>query len=273
MPRDPESELRRRLRALDDAAPLSRLQAEKGLRSMGPGRGSRTGGLFVAAAFVLAATLLVRAWPSGNLPAGAGSTAIVTPSSQVAAGCGVSARVLVGSANSTPITGARGPSVESPVSGLAVAPTDSRAAFVHPIDPVEGPNGLPLVASILSPWTSDGATPDTRLILIYGSVKPDGLSYRQIINAGDWIVSETPPRGQDSSQVLRALQGIGKPDHGAEVQVGAYSAALVLQDAVGALTQSPFGLYWSDGTRDVEVNAIAPSETVINYARSLYCNT
>jgi hypothetical protein len=121
------------------------------------------------------------------------------------------------------------------------------------------------------PWSPNGAVPETDLVQVFGTRAADGLTIEQILNEGDWILGESPARGLDPAEALRDLEKVGKQARAASVQVGRFSATLILQDPSDPAGVRPFGLYWSDGGRDMYIRAAAPSNHLVDFARTFYC--
>ncbi len=234
------------------------------------------GVMAVAVVALVGASVLIPRLLPGPAPAGAGSSAtaatVVSPSVVTAPGCGPSAVVAM-PADNDPTLRAYGPAAKFPLEGLTVAATDARAqALVHPLVPPAPPTGLALQTTMLAPWTAAGATADTKLLLIYGPSATNGLAVSDIIGGRGWILAEAPPAGKDAASVRRTLDslGPGAARAYAMVQVGPYEAILVLATAPTPIGR-PYGLYWSDGTRDLSLQAAAASNQVVDFARSLYC--
>jgi len=197
----------------------------------------------------------------------------VSPSSLLAVGCGPAAAVTMPT-DSDPTLLAFGQPAEGPLEGLVVTPRDPRVeALLEALVPAQPPAGSTLQRSLLLPWTATGATDETKLLLVYAPSSTDGLSAEEIIGAGGWFLAEEPARGHDALSIQRTLDsyGPGASRGYAMVQVGPYQGILIHESAPTPLGR-PYGLHWSDGARDLSLRAAAPSNQVIDFARSLYCH-
>lgn len=200
---------------------------------------------------------------SGVSPTGSSANSVTT-------GCGITAASIVPEDSEPPLV-AYGPAAKPPLTGLSVAVTDPRAAFIHPLAPSTSPAGLQLQASLLAPWTATGATADTRLLLVYSRDSVGGLNIDDIVAGGGWIVTEAPAGGQTAAAIESVLDGMGASAHYASVLVGPNQAVLVHGSAAAGATR-PYTLSWSDGTRDISVLATSAANQIIDFARSLYCS-
>lgn len=185
-------------------------------------------------------------------------------------GCGPSSTVTMSDDNKPPITGFRGPSTKGPLTGLAVTWDDARVQPISAMSPPTSPPSTTLKASLLTAW-ADGPTKDTRFVQVFAQGSVDGLNIWEILDAGGWIVSEGPIGGGNAPSVKAALDAVGNGGQSATVEIGPNQGLLVHQDAVGSLTSRPYGLYWSDGVRDVSIQAETTSDAIVTFARSMYC--
>jgi hypothetical protein len=80
--------------------------------------------------------------------------------------------------------------------------------------------------------------------------------------------SRTPGAGGFGGRTIRDLAKVGKQARAASVQVGRFSATMILQDPSDPAGVRPFGLYWSDGGRDMYIRAAAPSNHLVDFARA-----
>lgn len=281
------SDLERRLESLlheeADVEPPERLirrvgsiPAERRSRS-GATPAVRLGALVIVIIGLVGAGVIIPRLVPTPAPIGASdsvppTTAVaVSPSSLSAVGCGPAAVVTMPTDND-PTLLAFGPIAEAPLEGLAVTPADPLVeAFVQALAPPEPPAGSSLRRSLLLPWAAAGATDETRLLFVYAQSNTDGLSAQGVIAAGGWILAEAPARGHDALSIQKGFDSIGGQGHYAIVQVGPHQAILVHESAQTPLGR-PYGLHWSDGTRDLSLKAAAPSNQVIDFARSLYCH-
>jgi len=219
------------------------------------------------------ATLAVGASLLASCVSEGGGVAPTGSSSTMATGCGVAGDVQLPDHAATPIANMRGHPLDLALAGLVVAPSDPRAGFIHPLVPTQPPAGLSLQEALLTPWGPDGVTSGTALLLIYAPSSVVGLSSGDILAGGGWIVSESAASGQDALAVQAALDSIGKADHYVHVQVGPHDGLLVHQDARDLGPHPAYALFWSDGARDMVVQADVDTAPVINFARSLYCGS
>ena len=233
------------------------------------------GGSFLRAVSLLALALISSGCMAVHDAGGSSyAPALVVPpvSSQASAGCGASAIAPMTDPGTASITGRRGGGVQAPLSGLAVTATDPRVAFIQPVMPSAAPVGLPQRLMILAPWSDAGQTAETRLLVVWGLEDSQGQTLTNIVASGDWVLSEMPAdRGQDAAAVESALDSIAKSDHYRRVAVASYTAVLVHQDAMDISGSRPYGLYWSDGIRDLSVQALADPNELIDFARTFYC--
>jgi hypothetical protein len=250
-----------------------------------PRRGLMKGARAVAAAIAIVGLVGVgvvvpRLLPTSVSPAGvagsstrptANATATASATGAIVIGCGASDVVVMPTDNDPPVRGF-GQAAKPPLDGLAVNVTDPTVdAFVRPLEPARLPAGVSLRASLLTPWTTTGAIADTRLLRIYARSKTDGLNITEIVDGGAWVISEAPAAGRDALSVKASLDSIGADGHYAVVQVGPNRALLVHQDGLSTANGRPYGLHWSDGVRDMSIEVLAPSNEVIDFARSFYC--
>ena len=125
---------------------------------------------------------------------------------------------------------------------------------------------------ILTPWSDAGQTAETRFLVVWGLADTQGQSLTDMIASGDWVLSEMPAeRGQDAAAVESALDSISRTDHYQRIAIASYRAVLVHQDAIDDAGNRPYGLYWSDGIRDLSVQVLADPNGLIDFARAFYC--
>jgi len=94
----------------------------------------------------------------------------------------------------------------------------------------------------------------------------DTATLDDFLATGGVLVNQWKSDGQTAQTVF---DSVGK--RAVPVAVGPYPAAMVHGDEIQTKIR-PFGLYWSDGTRDFSILAgVDRPETVIDLARSIYC--
>lgn len=202
-----------------------------------------------------------------------GAAAPTQPKTAPTQGCERATSVVVPDDRKPSSNGGRGPSVKAPLAGLAVASTDAMvlSSGITPLDPRSAPPSMSLRLSLLAPWVNGGPTNDTRFMQVFAANSVEGFSIWEILDAGGWILYEGPLLGRDASSVKAMLDAVGNGGRSAQVTVGSFDALIVHGDARGEGPPRAYGLYWSDGSRDMSIQAVADSAEVIDFARSLYC--
>lgn len=190
-------------------------------------------------------------------------------------GCAKAADQAVPDDSKDPIGGGRGPLAKPRLQGLEVSPDDAAvdALGIEPLVPPFAPPGTQLRLSLMSPWGDGGPNEDTRFIQVFGAGSVAGLSVWEIVDRGGWILYEGPPRGRDATSVQAVLESLGTKGRSVVIPVGPYDALLVHGDRISSVdgTTRPYALYWSDGSRDLSLEAPGNSAAAIGFARSLYC--
>jgi hypothetical protein len=91
-------------------------------------------------------------------------------------------------------------------------------------------------------------------------------TYLDLIRNGGFFLSEQFPPSQDATAIERQ-----HPGRVTFVQVGPYLAALIWGDPIADGVRA-YGLYWSDGTRGMSIQAGFDTATqLVDVARSIYC--
>ncbi len=111
-----------------------------------------------------------------------------------------------------------------------------------------------------------GVDPGVRVYYGPSSIVP-GESLPSFVKRGGILVRQELAKGQDAGVVAETL---GKKT--ALIALGPHQAAVVHADPAEPSDFRPYHLYWSDGVRDWTIIAgVADARTVIDFARTLYC--
>jgi hypothetical protein len=128
--------------------------------------------------------------------------------------------------------------------------------------PARAPEGLDRVLVL-----EDNRADRQGMRLYYGPVSVVGsMTIDDFLGAGGIVVSEWKSDGQSAQVVFDAVGKRAIP-----VAIGPYDAAMVHGDEISTRIR-PYGLYWSDGSRDFSIlSGVDRPETTIDLARSIYC--
>ena len=177
-------------------------------------------------------------------------------------------------------SGGCGPSTLQIVDGGSVGPGErlSEAAQDRPLGTAGGAIDLATEALAIVPTLP--ARPGSRLLqfaLYNGTTGVLSLAYSQagatprsstfdFLGHGGFALTERPYSGQDGTEVYDSVSR-----NRWYVNVGSYQAALVWADPY-ASNLRPFGLYWSDGTREfILIGAPVSPNELVDFARSIEC--
>lgn len=189
------------------------------------------------------------------------------------AGCGPVASLDFPSDTPDDLRFQRGPTWKPPLGGLSNPTEEDLASLGVDRPSIPAPAATYLQLELLSPWADGAPTADTRLVQVFAPDPVANLSVWDVLLAKGWIVSEGPPRGLTADRARALLAAVGNDGKSVFVQIGPHRALLVHEDPIDEAGSRPYGIHWSDGTRDMSVQAIADPAAIVGYARSLYCST
>jgi hypothetical protein len=150
--------------------------------------------------------------------------------------------------------------------GTAANEASARAAFPNFIDPGFVPPDLPLQLVLVLPRDTSVSYVET-----FYSAQPIAAEETNVdfYSQRGLIISQTSTQGQTAAMVEATIGEQAFGEHARIVKVGTYDAAIIHDVAPDAVR--PYHLYWSDGTRDIEIGATTTPAEAVDVARSMYC--
>lgn len=213
-----------------------------------------------------------RSLTAASSPLGTGPKTIgVITTDDVVAGC-APAGTIVDDQPFTPYEGRRGYPPDLPITfgAQAVGAEVPRLAF--PTLSVPDVLGLELQATLAQShdWDTDGVD-ERGLVQWYGPrpIAPGETADSYFADRG-LVIAQDVPHGRDADLVVSELVDTGYQP--LTLMIGPHKAAMVHGDP-RANGIRVWGLYWSDGARDMVVRSAGPPEELVDIARSLYCTS
>jgi len=209
--------------------------------------------------------------PTASLvPTATRPAATTRPSATLGPGCGPS-DALVMEADFTPFAhqlSAPDPADYPAIAGSGIKVADPSEAQQRFLDFLMPPRQVAesQMQLILVDDVERGVDPGVRVYYGPSSIVP-GESLPLFVKRGGILVRQELAKGQDAGVVVETL---GKKT--ALIALGPHQAAVVNADPSEPSDLRPYHLYWSDGVRDWTIIAgVADARTVIDFARTLYC--